>query len=159
MSDDLKTLDTEISRLQQEASAVERAPKSFDEVWPAVEAGLAEAEATFRRLGPQLAGGFVSELPEHVHQRRQAMVGMAMVANRKGLLYSERARIQAQTEGGLSATDKQRRLDQLRAAILKAAARRELALRKVEGVGEFRPRDVHPELVIYPATEVEGLAR
>src|SRR5262249_49786140 len=70
-------LDTEISRLQQETSAVERAPQSFDEVWPAVEAQLAEAEATFRRLGPQL-GGFVSQLPEHVEERRRAMVGMAV---------------------------------------------------------------------------------
>src|SRR5215475_11954028 len=118
-------LDAEISRLQQEASAVERAPHSFDEVWPAVEAQLAEAEATFRRLGPQL-GGFVSQLPEHVEERRRAMVGMAVVANRKALLDSERARVKARTEGGISATDRQRRLDQLRAAILKAAAKREL---------------------------------
>jgi hypothetical protein len=81
--------ESEISRLQQEASAVERAPKSFDEVWPAVEADLAEAESTFRRLGPQLSG-FVSQLPEHVEERRRAMVGMAMVANRKALLDSER---------------------------------------------------------------------
>jgi hypothetical protein len=150
-------LDTEISRLQQEASAVERAPSSFDEVWPAVEAELAEAEATFRRLGPQL-GGFVSQLPEHVYERRQAMVGMAIVANKKAVLDSERARVKAQTEGGISATDKRRRLDQLRAAILRAAAQRELALREVEGEGEFRPRDIHPELLIHRQADVERLA-
>src|SRR5262245_11830659 len=106
-------LDTEISRLQQEASAVERAPKSFDEVWPAVEAQLAEAEATFRRLGPQL-GGFVSQLPEHVEERRRAMVGMAVVANKKALLDCERARIKSATEHGISAADKQQRLAELR---------------------------------------------
>ena len=60
---------------------------------------------------------------------------------------------------GISAPDKQRRLDELRGAILKAAARRELALRAVEGVGEFQPRPVHPELLIYRQAEVERLAR
>jgi hypothetical protein len=150
-------LDTEISRLQQEASAVERAPKSFDEVWPAVEAELAEAEATFRRLGPTLSG-VISSLPEHVAERHRAMVGMALVANKKAVLDSERSRVGAATEGGMSATDRQRRLDQLRGAILQASAKRELLVRATEGDGEFQPRVIHPELAIYKQAAVERLA-
>jgi len=117
----IEDLDAEIARLQAEAAAVERIGPTFDERWPAVEAELLEAEAVFRQLGPQL-GGFQSMIPEHVHQRHQAFIGAAMVADRKALIDSERQRIKAATEGGISATDKQRRLDQLRAAILKAAA-------------------------------------
>jgi hypothetical protein len=124
-----------------------KAPSSFDEIWPAVEAELDQAEAAFRRLGPQLSG-FVSQLPEHVHQRYQATIGAVMVANRKALIDCERTRVKAATEGGMSATDKQRRLDQLRAAVLRAAAQRELALRDVEGDG-FQPRPAHAELSIY----------
>ena len=51
-------------------------------------------------------------------------------------------RIAAQGEG-LSAADKARKLDQLRGAILTAAAKRELTLRAIEGT-EFLPRPVHP---------------
>jgi hypothetical protein len=87
------------------------------------------------------------------------MVGMAMVANRKALLDSERARIKTLAEAGISATDRRRRLDQLSAAILRAAARRELALREIEGAGEFQPRPVHAELAIFQRGEVERLAR
>ena len=50
-------------------------------------------------------------------------------------------------------------LAELRAAILRAAARRELALRAVEAVGEFKPRPVHLELLIFRQAEVERLAR
>jgi hypothetical protein len=57
-------------------------------------------------------------------------------------------------EGG-----KQRRLDQLRAAILQAAARRELALRETEREGEFQPRLVHAELSSYERSAVQRLAR
>jgi|HubBroStandDraft_6_1064221.scaffolds.fasta_scaffold1476440_1 hypothetical protein len=152
-------LDTEIRRLHQEASALERAPSSFDEAWPAVEAELDQAEATFRRLGPQLSG-VVSQLPEHVHERRQAMVGLVMVTNKKAVIDSERARIKAQTEGGISATDKQRRLDQLRAAVLRASANRELLVRATEVEGEFAPRPgLHPELAVFRRADVERLAR
>jgi hypothetical protein len=155
---DIATIEIEISRLQAEAAAVERAGPVFDEVWAGVEAQLLEAEAAFRRHGPQL-GVVVSELPEYRYQRRQIEIGAAMVANPKALLDSERARIKAQTEGGISATDRQRRLDQLRAAILRAAGQRELALREVEGEGEFLPRPVHPELAIFRHGEVERLTR
>jgi hypothetical protein len=44
-------------------------------------------------------------------------------------------------------------------AILRTAARRELAIRAVEAVGEFQPRPVHPELLIFKQAEVERLAR
>jgi len=73
------------------------------------------------------------------------------------LLQAERKRIAAQGEG-LAAADKARRLEQLHGAILHAAARRELAVREIEGEG-FVPRPVHPELAIYKRTAVEALAR
>ena len=136
---DLATLDIEIQKLQQEAAAVERAGPTFDETWPAVNAELLEAEAIFRRWGPQL-GGYQSELAEHVHQRRQAAIGASVVANKKVLLNSERSRIQSLTQGGISRADKLRRLDDLNRQILRAAARKELALREIESDGEFQPR-------------------
>jgi hypothetical protein len=154
---DIATIDIEISRLQAEAAAVERAGPTFEERWPAVEAELAEAERIFREIGPQL-GGVVSQLPEHVEQRRRAMVGAAVVANRKALIDSERSRIKVDTEGGIAAPDKARRLEQLRSAVLRAAAQRELLLRDQEVVGEFRPRPVHAELAVCKRSEIERLA-
>lgn len=151
----IEQIDAELARLQAEIASVERLPRSFDEVWPATEAELDQAEATFRRIGPQL--GFVSQLPEHVYERRQAMVGMVMVANRPALIDAERARIKAATAGGLSQADRTKRLDQLRAAILMAAARKEIALRQIEGT-EFQMRSVHPEFVVFRRAEVERIA-
>jgi hypothetical protein len=63
----------------------------------------------------------------------------------------------AQSEG-LTASDKARRITELQAAILRAAAKRELAVREVEGA-EFMPRPVHPELLVYKRADVEQLAR
>jgi len=51
-------------------------------------------------------------------------------------------------------SNKDRKLDQLRGSILRAAARRELALREAEGDG-FLPRPVHPELAIFQSSDVE----
>ena len=150
-------LGAEVKAPQGEVRTVERAGPTFDERRPTVEAELVEAEAVFRRLGPQL-GGFVSELPEHVYERRQAMVGMAIVANKKALLDAERQRVKAATEG-LSSADKARRLDQLRAAVLRAAAKRELLVREREVAGEFQLRPVHPEFVIFQRADLEQLAR
>jgi hypothetical protein len=98
----IEHIDAELARLQAEISSIERAPPSFEEVWPAVEAELAEAEATFRRLGPQLSQRSVPVLPEYVWQRNQVVIGATLVANRKAVVDSERARIKAQTEGGMS---------------------------------------------------------
>ena len=122
-----------------------------------MEAELLEAEASFRRLGPQLSG-FVSALPEHVEEGRRAMVGACMVANGMALLNSERARVRAATQGGVSAGDKARKINELRAAILRTAAKRELLLREREAPGKSLPRDVHPELVIMLQATVERLA-
>ena len=81
-----------------------------------------------------------------------------MVANSAALLKAERQRIEAQGEG-LTATDKQRRLDQLRAAILRASANRELLVRATEVEGEFLPRPaLHAELAVFTRAEVERLA-
>ena len=154
----IEQIDVELARLQAEISGVERAPPSFEEAWPGVEADLDEAEATFRRVGPQLSG-VVSQLPEHVAERHRAMAGLALVANRKAVVDSERSRVRAATEGGLSATDKQRRLDQLRAAILRASAKRELLVRETEVEGEFLPRPgLHAEMVVFRKPDLERLA-
>jgi hypothetical protein len=153
----LEQCDAELEQLHADVRKLQSAPSAFAEVWPAIEAGLDQAQATFTRLGPLI--GVVPRLPEHVHERHLAMVGMALAANRKAIVDSERARIRAATEGGIGTADKARRLDEIRAAILRTAAKRELALRKVEGEGEFRPRPTHPELLIFPQAEVERLAR
>src|SRR5260370_31315078 len=137
----IEQIDAELARLQAEIARVERAPRSFDEVWAATIEQLDLAEATFRRLGPGL-GGVVSQLPEYVAERHRAMVGLALVANRKAVIDSERSRVRAATEGGISAADKVRRLDELRRQIMKAAAKRELAVRGIEGDG-FMPRPLH----------------
>ena len=79
-----------------------------------------------------------------------------MVVGGDKLLKVERERVTAQGEG-LTAADKTRRLAELRGPILKAAARRELELRAIEG-DDFLPRPVHPELVIFKQAEVERLA-
>ena len=49
-----------------------------------------------------------------------------------------------------------RKLEQLAASVFRTAAKRELALRTIEGA-EFMPRPVHPELVIFRQADVEGL--
>jgi hypothetical protein len=80
-----------------------------------------------------------------------------MVAAGDKLLQAERQRIEQQGEGP-TATDKARRLEQLRHQILRLCARRELALRKVERDGEFLPRPaVHPELVVARRPDLEQL--
>ena len=51
----------------------------------------------------------------------------------------------------------QLKLDELRGAILRAAAKREFAVREIEGDG-FLPRPVYPELAICKEAAVERLA-
>jgi hypothetical protein len=46
-----------------------------------------------------------------------------------------------------------------RIAILRAAAKRELLVRKQETAGEFSAWPVHAELAVYKRSEVERLAR
>jgi hypothetical protein len=157
MSDDLESLDGEIRRLQQQATAIERAGPTFDEAWPQVEAQLQDAENVFRRFGTGISDVAVT-LPEIIARRHKAAIGAALVANKKAVIDAERQRVKEQTAGGLSASEKQRRLAELRGALLRAAAKRELALRAVEGA-EFHPRPVHPELVVYRQGDLERLAR
>ena len=156
MATKIEDLDAELARLQQEAAAVERAGPPFDEVWPEVERRLQQAEAVFRQYGAGL-DGWPAVLPEEAVRRHQAAIGAAMVANGKALSDSERARVKAVTANGIAAADKRQRLDQIRAAILKAAARREIEARKVEGT-EFMARPVHPELIVCRQGDLERLA-
>ena len=88
--------------------------------------------------------------------QRQVLIGAQMVAAGDKLLSVERQRIAAQGEG-LSAADKTRKLDELRRAILRTAAKRELAVREIEH-DDFFDRPVHPELVVYARAEVERIA-
>jgi hypothetical protein len=93
---------------------------------------------------------------EHAHLQRQSLIGAIMVTAGDKLLRAERQRIEQQGEG-LTAADKARRLDQLLGAILRTAARRELAVREIEGDG-FMVRPVHPELLVYKRADLERLA-
>jgi hypothetical protein len=87
----------------------------------------------------------------------QSLIGAMMAAGGDKLQQVERQRIEAQGKG-ISAADKTRKLDQLRGAILRTAAKRELLLSELEGDG-FQPRPVHAELAIFQRGEVERLAR
>lgn len=147
-------LDAEIARLESEVRSLVQMPRTIAERVAEAERELRDAENVYRSYGLRASAGHPGEA---AHLQRQALIGLCMVVGADKILKAERARIEHQGEG-MSATDKQRRLEQLRAAILRAAARRELAFRAVEGEGEFRARDVHPELLIYKQTAVEGLA-
>jgi hypothetical protein len=150
----IEDLDGEIARLQAEVRSVEHMPPTIAERYSEVEGAMREAEAVYRRLGLGASAGHPAE---HAHLQRQVLIGACMVAAGDKLLKVERQRIEKQGEG-LTAADKARKLDQLKAAILRTAAQRELALREVEGDG-FLPRPIHPELLVFPQAEVERLAR
>jgi hypothetical protein len=153
LSTAIEQCDAEIARLQVEIGSVEHAPPTIAERCAEAEAELRSAEALYQSHGLKVS----AEHPaEHAHLQRQALIGAMMAAGGDKLLQVERQRIEAQGEG-MSAADKTRKLDQLRGAILKAAAKRELALRAIEGA-EFMPRAVHPELAIYKQAAVERLA-
>ena len=124
------------------------------ERYAAVEAELRSAEGLYQSHGLKVSGA--GHPGETAHLQRQALIGACMVVGADKLLKAEHERIAAQGEG-LSAVDKQRRLDQLRRQILQAAARRELLVRDLEGDG-FMARPVHSELMIYKRTAVERLA-
>jgi 4-hydroxyphenylpyruvate dioxygenase-like putative hemolysin len=154
MSDELERLDSEIARLQAEAASIERAPRTIAERYAETEARLREAEGVYRQWGFDASAGHPGEAQ---HVQRQSLIGALMVVNSAALLKAERQRIEAQGEG-LTAAEKARRLDQLRAAILRASANRELLVRATEGDGEFQPRVIHLELAIYTQAAVERLA-
>lgn len=153
---DIQTLDAEIVDLQRQATAIEAAPRHFDEEWLTVERALLDAEAAFKTHGP-LLDATPAVFPETAQRRHQVSVGAAMVANGKALLDSERVRVKAMTDGGIAVADKHQRLADLKRAILRTAARR---AKLVRSTGEFLPRSaVHPELVIATGAELEQLAR
>ena len=146
MSTAIELFDSEIAALQAEISSVERAPPTVAERHAAAAAELRSAEALYRTRGLRPAALHPAE---QEHLQRLAVVGMCMVIDADKLLKAEHQRIAAEGEG-MSAADKARRLDQLRGAILKAAARRELAVRQIA---------VHPELAVCQRRQVEQLAR
>ena len=93
---------------------------------------------------------------ETAHLQRQASIGAAWWSAPTSSCRPS-ASVSRQQGEGLSAADKARRLDELRRAILRTAAKRELAVREIEGA-EFMPRAIHPELAIYKQAAVERLA-
>jgi hypothetical protein len=147
-------IDAELARLQAEIASVERAPRTIAERYAETEARLREAEGVYRQWGFDASAGHPGAAQ---HMRRQSLIGALMVVNSAALLKAERQRIEAQGEG-LSPPAKAQRLDELRCQILKAAARRELAVREIERDGEFQPRVIHPELAIYRQAAVERQA-
>jgi hypothetical protein len=131
----IETLDATIAQLQAEARTVAHAPRSIAERYGQAEAELRDAERIYRTWGLHVGAG---DTREAAHLQRQ--------------------RVEAEGEG-ITAPDKTRRLAELRGAILKAAAKRELLLREQETAGEFSARPVHAELAVYKRSEVERLAR
>lgn len=154
MNATIDTLDAEIARLQVEIGSVEQAPPTIAERFAVVEAQLRDAEALYQTHGLRVSAGHPAE---HAYLQRQALIGLCMTVGSDKILKTERARIEQQGEG-MTAADKARRLQQLRGQILRAAARRELAVREVEGDG-FMPRPVHAELAVFGRTAVQALAR
>ena len=150
----IEQIDAEIARLQVDIGSVERAPRTIAERYAEAEARLREAEGVFREWGFDASAGHPGAAQ---HMQRQSLIGALMVVNSAALLKAERQRIEAQGEG-LSPPAKAERLDELRRQILKAAAKRELAVREIERDGEFQPRVIHPELAIYRQAAVERLA-
>jgi hypothetical protein len=152
----IEQIDAELARLQAELGSVERAPRTIAERYADAEARLRACESVYRQWGFDVSAGHPGEA-QYVQRRSQ--IGALMVVNPAALLKAERQRIEAQGEG-LSAADKARRLDQLRAAILRASAKRELLVRAIEVEGEFAPRPpLHAELAVFTRAEVERLAR
>jgi phage-related tail protein len=155
LSPAIDKLDAEIARLQAEVAHVEHMPRTIAERFAEVEAELRSAEQLYRNNGHKVGAAH----PEQTaYLQRQAVLGACMVVGADQLLRADRQRIEAQGEG-MSAADKARKLAELRRQILCTAAKRELALREVEGDGEFQPRVTHPELAIYRLAVVEQLAR
>jgi hypothetical protein len=149
----IETFDAEIALLQAEIATVERAPPSIAERFAAAEAELRADEALYRAHGLKVGAGHPGET---AHLRQRARIGLCMVVGADKILKVERERIEQQGEG-LSPSDKQRRLDQLRDQILKVAARRELLVRdEADDLMVVRP--VHPELVVFPRAEVQRIA-
>ena len=157
MSTAIEQFDSEIAALQAEIGSVERAPPTVAERHR--RGGCRVTIEPKRSIGRAACGRRRRIPPRQEHlQRLRPSSASCMVVDADKLLKAERQRIAAEGEG-MSAADKARRLDQLRGAILKAAARRELAVRQIEGDGEFLPRPVHPELAICQRRQVEQLAR
>jgi hypothetical protein len=151
----IEEIDAEIAGLLAEILNTEHMPPTIAERYAKVEAELRQAEQLYRAHGVNASAGHPAE---HAHVQRQSLIGAMMVTGGDKMLKAERARLEAQGEG-MTAADKERRLDQLRLAILKAAAQRELMLREVEREGEFQPRpSVHAEMVVWKRGDLEQLA-
>jgi hypothetical protein len=143
----IEKIDGEIAVLQAEIARIEVLPAPVGERYAAVEASLRACEEAYRTHGLQPAG--------HPDAQR-IVVGMCMVVGADKVLKAEHQRIAALGEG-MAAADKERRLTHLRAALLAAACRRELALMDLPG-SLLAPREVHPELIVYPRAELERIA-
>jgi hypothetical protein len=154
MAVSIQEIKAQLAQLQAESDRVSRMPPTVAERFAVIEAEYRQAERLYRERGLKIDTGHPAET---VHLQRLAVIGACMVVGADKLLRAERERI-AQAGEGLSGADKARRLDQLRRQVLQVAARRELALREVEGEGEYRPRDAHPELAIFRQADVERLA-
>lgn len=153
MTTAIEKLDAEIQKLQQEAAAAEQAPPTIAERFAAAEAELLEAERIFRTFGLNPSAPHPGET---AYLQRLAVVGCCMIVGSAAILKATHQRIAAQGEG-LTAADKASKLNDIRRRVLSIAAKRELAVREIEGDG-FMIRPVHPELLIFPQAEVERLA-
>jgi hypothetical protein len=154
MSPAIEKLDVEIAALQAEVARIAQLPRTIAERFAEAEGELRSAAALYQSHGLKISAAHPGET---AHLQRQALIGLCMVVGADKILNAERARIEQHGEG-LTSVDKTRKLDELHRQILQVAARRELALRQVDGDGEFLPRPTHPEMAIFQRREVERLA-
>lgn len=160
LTDTLDTLDREISRAEQEIAAVQAAPQTFDEEWPAVERWVLATETAANTEDPLLLFATAPMFPETMQRQLQVLFGNSVVGNRDKVLESQRQRVKEKTAGGISAADKQRRLADLQRAIERTVAKRVLLVRAAtKGDDEFlSPPPVLEHLVCAKQSYLEQLA-
>jgi hypothetical protein len=153
MNATIAKLDAEIATAQAAIVQVEHALPTIADRYADAEAQLRAAEDLYKTRGLRISAPHPAEA---AHLERQVLIGACMVAGGDKLLKTERARIEAQGEG-LTAIDRARKLDELRRAIQRAAAKRELAVREIEA-DDFMDRPVLPQFFLYAGSELERLA-
>jgi hypothetical protein len=149
----IEKIDGEIAALHAEIVQVEHALPSSAERFAVVESELLQAAEVYRSRGLNPSAAHPGET---VYLQRQALIGMAMVIGAEKILKIERQRIEQAGEG-MSAADKARKLEQLRAQVEAAAARREFLVRRERD--DFEIARPVPILAIVETADLERAAR
>jgi hypothetical protein len=132
----------EITALERDINATERAGPSLDERIGAAVTKLEEAERFYRAHG--LSAPLGGSAAQQRHFDKLVMIGALMAINRKQLVDVETTRVRTQFEanGGVGMTEVQRqqRLAALHGDLRKLQAQRELAWREQDGDDAFAAR-------------------